>query len=171
VEAGDANFGFFCFKRGAALLAFVLALVLPFGHVFQPKERVVWAAYSPAKLADAQAAGQPVVVDFYADWCIPCHELERMTYTDPEVIRTLAGFERLKVDVTRLSSPEAEAAISEFGVLGVPTVLFLDATGQEVEAARITGFVRPKEFLRILRSNGLWSAPEVSESAEPPAKP
>ena len=88
------------------------------------------------------------IVDFYADWCLPCHELEQYTYTDPEVIQTLESFVRLKVDATNPDTSEALEPIERFEILGVPTILFLDPDGKEVPRTRITGFVPPREFLK-----------------------
>lgn len=112
------------------------------------KEGMEWTEYREQKLAEAQDAGVPVVMDFYADWCIPCLELERITFTDSRVIDATSDMMRLKVDLTHFDSPESEAIRRQFGVAGVPTIVFLDEEGSEVSSARIVGFVGPDEFLR-----------------------
>jgi thiol:disulfide interchange protein DsbD len=91
------------------------------------------------------------VLDFYADWCIPCLELDRSTFTDPTVIETLEPYARFKVDLTNYDSPESEALRLKFDVAGVPTILFLDETGQERTTARVVGFLGPEEFLKKVR--------------------
>ena len=105
-----------------------------------------WEAYSEDRLADAQAAGQPVMMDFYADWCIPCLELERVTFTDDTVRVFGDEFVRLKVDLTQFNSPEAEALRERYEVAGVPTIVFLDGEGEEVREARVVGFLSPTRF-------------------------
>ena len=112
------------------------------------KEGMEWETYGEAKLAQAQNEGRPVVLDFYADWCIPCLELERITFTDSRVIEATDHMVRLKVDLTHFDSPESEEIRRQYNVAGVPTIVFLDDDGNEVTAARIMGFVGPDEFLR-----------------------
>ncbi len=111
------------------------------------REGVVWEPYSEARIVAAQQAGQPVMLDFYADWCIPCQELELFTFTDERVVDLTQSFVRLKVDLTNYESPEAEQVRERFGVSGVPTVIFLGPDGSEVPRTRVVGFVRADEFL------------------------
>jgi thiol:disulfide interchange protein DsbD len=86
-------------------------------------------------------------LDFYADWCIPCLELDRKTFTDPNVIDATNEFVRLKVDLTHFDSPESEALRKEFAIAGVPTIVFLDRTGSEVKSSRVVGYLPPEEFI------------------------
>ncbi len=116
------------------------------------KEGMEWEPYKEARLAEARNEGIPVVVDFYADWCIPCLELERITFTDSRVIEATDHMFRLKVDLTHFDSPESEEIRRQYNVAGVPTIVFLDQQGNEVEGARIMGFVGPDEFLRRLEA-------------------
>ena len=115
-----------------------------------PKERVIWEPYSPAKLKEAKLAGRTAAIEFYADWCIPCHELERYTYSNPAVIQALEPFVRLKVDATNPNTLTAMEPVERFEVMGVPTVLFLDPRGKEIRKSRIIGYVPPAEFLKSL---------------------
>ena len=112
------------------------------------KEGMEWEPFAEAKLEQAQSENRPVVLDFYADWCIPCLELERITFTDTRVIEATDHMVRLKVDLTHFDSPESEEIRRRFRVAGVPTIVFLDENGNEVTAARVMGFVGPEEFLR-----------------------
>jgi thiol:disulfide interchange protein DsbD len=91
-----------------------------------------------------------VIIDFYADWCIPCLELDRGTFTNERVIEAAEKFLRLKVDLTHFDSPESESIRRQFNIAGVPTIVFLDATGREVESARVVGYLPPDEFLTRL---------------------
>jgi thiol:disulfide interchange protein DsbD len=110
---------------------------------------IAWEKADKAKLRQALASGEPVIVDFYADWCLPCRELEEITFAHPQVQRKLAAFsQRLKVDLTA-SSSDTEALRKAFGVAGVPTIVFF-RQGQEVSEARLTGFEKPEAFLKRL---------------------
>jgi thiol:disulfide interchange protein DsbD len=113
-------------------------------------ERVAlaWQGYDAAQVEAAIAAGGPVVLDFYADWCLPCKELDRNTFSDPEVAARLASFSRFKVNLTT-SNAETEALQARYRVAGVPTVAFF-LGGVEVAPARLTGFEEPRRFLKRL---------------------
>jgi len=114
----------------------------------EPRVTLAWEPYSPEKLAAAKAGGKPVVLDFYADWCIPCHELDRKTFSDPKVMEALEDHVRLKVNLTSFDSPESEALRRQFGIQGVPTVILLGPNGSEPDGTRIIGFVPAERFLR-----------------------
>ena len=116
------------------------------------KEGMQWESYEEARLEQARADEKAVVLDFYADWCIPCLELERITFTDARVIDATDNMVRLKIDLTHFDSPESEEIRRQYNVAGVPTIVFIDKNGNEVEAARIMGFVGPDEFLRRVES-------------------
>jgi thioredoxin:protein disulfide reductase len=106
-----------------------------------------WEQFSESKITDAQSRHKPVLMDFYADWCIPCLELERKTFTDASAIDATSEFVRLKVDLTHFDSPESEALRKKFSIAGVPTIIFLDKNGLEVVTSRIVGYLPPKEFI------------------------
>ncbi|MBI4358677.1 MAG: thioredoxin family protein [Candidatus Omnitrophica bacterium] len=146
-RTGNEAFFFRKIKQLLGGFAVIAALLLVGGT---PRKGVVWEPYTPEKITSAKQSGKPVIIDFFADWCLPCHELERYTYTNEGVIRALESFTRLKVDATDPTTPEALEPIERFEVLGVPTVLFLDPKGGEVPGSRITGYVPPKKFLRNL---------------------
>ncbi len=109
-------------------------------------DHLVWAAYDGAAFRDAVDSGKPVIVDFYADWCAPCRELDEKTFSDPRIKEILDGFVRFKVDQTRASKQAVELA-AEFNVLGVPTVMVY-REGKEV--FRLTGFESADQFLERL---------------------
>jgi thiol:disulfide interchange protein DsbD len=116
------------------------------------QEGITWEKYSQARLDEARNKGIPVVMDFYADWCIPCIELEHQTFTGKEIIAASERFVRLKVDLTRFDSPESEQLRKKYGIAGVPAIVFLTPQGEEAAASRVIGFLPPAEFLNRLNA-------------------
>ena len=96
-----------------------------------------------------KASNKPVMLDFYADWCVSCKELEQITFKDEAVIQKLQGFTLLKADVTQ-NSDEDKALQKQFGVVGPPALIFWDKNNNEIKAAQIVGYKNPKDFLDIV---------------------
>jgi len=109
------------------------------------KEGVQWQKYDASVI---EQADKPVMLDFYADWCIPCIELDRKTFTDGRVIEETESFIRMKVDLTHFDSKRAEKLRQQYDVAGVPTIIFLDSEGNEVENVRVVGFLNAEDFLK-----------------------
>ena len=107
--------------------------------------------YDAAGVSASLAAGRPVMLDFSADWCAPCHELELNTFSDPRVVAEARRFDRYHVDLTKYNSPEAEATRKRYMIPGVPTVVFLGRDGNEIAGARVEGFVPPEPFIEQMR--------------------
>jgi len=95
-----------------------------------------------------------VMLDFYADWCVSCKEMERFTFTDPAVQKKLSGALLLKADVTANNVQDREL-LKRFQLFGPPGTIFFDAQGREVPAARIVGFQSSERFLQTLQTAGL----------------
>jgi len=148
-QTGKTNMNFARLKKIAGALAVIAGIAL---LLMQPKETLAWEKYDPAKLQIAREEKKPVILDFYADWCIPCHELDQFTYSNPDVIRALEGFYKIKVDLTNPDSSKSSELIDRFHVQGVPTVIFVGPDGNEAADARIPGFATPEEFLSVIRS-------------------
>ncbi|WP_373422112.1 protein-disulfide reductase DsbD [Burkholderia multivorans] len=107
---------------------------------------------SNAKLDEAlkAARGQPVMVDFYADWCITCKELERFTFTDARVMNEFTHWKLLRIDVTK--NTEADTAmLRRFGLFGPPALIFFDKTGRPQPDAQLIGFIGADTFLAHLK--------------------
>ena len=100
------------------------------------------------ELAAAAAAGRPVMLDFYADWCVSCKEMERDTFTDEAVKRSLAGAVLLKADVTANDAAD-QALLQRFGIFGPPTIAFWSTDGTERTQYRVVGFMKAAEFAAI----------------------
>lgn len=107
-----------------------------------------------AALATARQAGRPVMVDFYADWCVSCKEMERFTFSDEAVRAKLAHVVLLKADVTK-NNADDRALLKRFGLFGPPGTIFFDAQGKELHALRVIGYQNSERFLETLRGVGL----------------
>ncbi|HEY0788670.1 MAG TPA: cytochrome c biogenesis protein CcdA [Thermoanaerobaculia bacterium] len=151
-----AAFLLFRAAPGARGIRFASALLLLAGGLFflWPREasaEVQWAKYDPAALAGARAAGKPVVIDFYADWCLPCKELDEKTFTHHAVVAESARFVRLKADLTRTGEEDVDRLSKEYAILGVPTIVFIGSDGRELAHIRLTGFEKPEAFLARMK--------------------
>jgi thiol:disulfide interchange protein DsbD len=135
--------GFRIFKIVFSILIFAVAV-----YALIPSETnsVEWKPFTQDALAEI--SGKGVIIDFYADWCIPCKELDAATFSDPKVIELSKEFETYKANMTKSLSPEVEALREQYNIIGVPTVLILNSKGEEKE--RITGFVNAEEFYKII---------------------
>ena len=112
---------------------------------------ISWNTYKEKDYIEAKTNGKIIMLDFYADWCIPCLELDRNTWTDKEVIQATKNIAKMKVDLTHFDSQESEALRKKFDISGVPTVVFIRQDGTEAIEARIVGFATPKEFMAKLK--------------------
>ena len=92
------------------------------------------------------------MINFYADWCLPCKELDAKTFTDPAVVSELDRFVRVKADLTVPSDETTKQLTQQYAILGVPTIVFLDASGSEVRDARLTGFEPADDFLQRVKT-------------------
>ena len=144
-EAGFRAFGWF--KTAAGVAGLVMATFL-IGTWLAEGPGVTWQPYSDQMLAEARKTGKPVIIDFYADWCAPCRELEEVTFHDPEVVKQAKqDFVMVKVDLTRKGSPIHEDLLRRFGVKGVPTVVFLGRLGKERRDLRLVDFLPADQML------------------------
>ena len=89
------------------------------------------------------------MLDFYADWCISCKEMERFTFSDPQVKARLGRMVLLRVDVTA-NTPDDKALLKRFRLFGPPGIVFFDASGREIEGLRVIGYQPPDKFIRSL---------------------
>ncbi|MBL8538826.1 MAG: protein-disulfide reductase DsbD [Betaproteobacteria bacterium] len=100
-----------------------------------------------------QARGRPVMLDFYADWCVACKEMDRFTFSDPRVRAALADFVLLQADVTANTAGD-RALLQRFNLFGPPGYIFFSAAGSELSALRVTGFKPADSFLTALAQVG-----------------
>jgi len=136
--------GFRIFKTIFSVLILVLSIyVLTSSKTISPE----WQKYSEIKYESSLKNKERIVIDFYADWCIPCKELDAITFSNTKVINELKKYSKYKVDMTK-TTDENDLLRKKFKVAGMPTVLIIDAKGNGVK--RLTGFVNAEDFLSVI---------------------
>ena len=110
-----------------------------------------WEPYSHEAFARASAAGKPILIDFSAEWCLSCKELERFTFADPQVRAEAARYDLLKADLTQYESPAVREIRDRFDIIGLPTIVFVDSAGNERRDLRVYGFEDAGAFLARMR--------------------
>lgn len=125
----------------------------PLAHLAgeQAEKPTFTRVHSVAELdAAIAAAGRPVMLDFYADWCVSCIEMEKFTFTDPLVKSEMGRMLLLQADVTANNADDKEL-LKRFGLFGPPGIIFFDASGTELRNARVIGFQPAQKFADVLR--------------------
>lgn len=165
------------FLKGIGLLALLLGIAYLIGalsgarDVLRPLDAVCSVCRADSQPSDTtsfsriknltalneklkNSAGKIVMLDFYADWCVSCKEMERYTFADPTVQAKLKSAILLQADVTANSAEDKEL-LKKFGLYGPPGILFFDAKSQEIADFRVVGYQDAKQFLETLRQVGL----------------
>ena len=109
-----------------------------------------WLSDEAAAREMAQKEKLPLLVDFRADWCAACRQLEKQTYPDAEVEQKLSGFVLVRVDATNEDDATTKRIIDRYGVTTLPTLVLIDSSGREIR--RVNEFMGPKEFVKVLAS-------------------
>lgn len=141
----------FWFTRLKIILSMIVlaAGIIMLEPVSQETGELSWDSFSRSAYHEALSEEKPLVIDFYADWCNPCKELEHITFSDPAVQEILKDFDRLKVDLT-VANTKTDSLREAFDIVGVPTIIFYDNSGKEYRDLRLHGFERPGAFVKRL---------------------
>ena len=111
-------------------------------------EKLRFEPFNSELLASATEARKPVLIDFSADWCIPCREMEHSTFVDPSVVNEASRFVRMKANLTK-QDKRTEELTTKYEIQGVPTTMLIDSTGKVTQ--RKVGYIGPQEMLAELR--------------------
>jgi thiol:disulfide interchange protein DsbD len=114
----------------------------------QEREDARWLSSDEEGFRQAQLSGKPVIVDFWAEWCAACHELDEKTWPDPSVQMELDRFILVKLDLTR-NNEQTKTYQKKYKIIGMPTVIFFDPSGEEL--GRFEGFRSPEDTIEILK--------------------
>ena len=108
---------------------------------------ISWMDEESRALAAADRRNTPVIIDFYADWCVACKDLDEKTFADPRVVAAAEGFVALRVDSSDPAAPGPASLRRKYGIVGLPTIVFIDRAGGGVEHRTVTEFVPPEDLL------------------------
>lgn len=142
-----AGFKWFLRAVGAAAIALGVYGLVP----RTPPAALAFQPYSAQALVAATQSGKPVLLDFAADWCLPCHELDEYTFSHQEVRGEAARFVAMKVDLTQSGSDEVKSLMQQFQIHGVPTILLVDKNGQPRDDLRFEGFIPASTLAEAMR--------------------
>ncbi len=142
-------------RKSAGVVALVAGGFGVLAWILTPKiaagtPELVWTQGERAGVAQARAAGKPAMIDFFADWCIPCKEMEVKTFSHPDVARELARFQLVKMDCSSDDDPVVKETQTRYRADTLPTLVLLDSAGKV--AHKIDHFVEPPELLKQLRA-------------------
>ncbi len=145
--------GFVITRQIVGVLFILLAVFFVWPSGPEQENGIRWEPFSNETLQEANLLNKPVIIDFYADWCIPCKELDKFTFTDERVINEAKRFVTLKADMTHFQSDETNQLREKYKIKGVPTIIFITATGEEKEELRLVGYEEADEFLERMKAS------------------
>lgn len=128
------------------LMALVLSTELPAANADESAAAIAWRDDHDAALALARTENRPVVIDFGAEWCVACKELDKHSFSDPQVQAEATRFVAVKIDCTELTD-EVSALWKRYGIRGLPNVVFIDSVGRALDEPRVTTFLPPAQLL------------------------
>jgi len=143
--------GVLFFLAPLAGLFFTLPVASISGEAGSPGLSIAWIDDYDAGYEMARSNGMPMMIDFTAEWCAACKELEHSTYTAPIVVREAERFVSIQVDCTR-STPNVDRLKKKYSVYGLPTIIWIDSKGEVIEGKTVTGFVEADEYVEIMRA-------------------
>ncbi len=141
--------GFLYLKKIVGIIIVVGGFIYLFSS-FHEVEGVTWIPYDQNIISRAAKDKKPLILDFYADWCLPCKEMDKHVFTDPEVVELSHNFITMRLDLTR-KKPFQKEVLRKYRIRGVPTAIFFNREGVEEKRLRVEGLVEKSEFLEKMR--------------------
>ena len=114
-----------------------------------PWQTIVGKAALEQALASSRQAGNPVLVDFFAEWCVACKVLEETTLSHPDVLNAMGGFDLYRVDITEINA-DSQAIMEQYNILGLPALVFFTPASAEIPDSRVLGEMGPERFIEHL---------------------
>jgi thioredoxin:protein disulfide reductase len=148
-RAGKSKVHFVHIKRIAGILI-ILSGIGYFYSAYSINEGINWVPYDESLLLKAEQEGRPVILDFYADWCIPCKEFDKTVFRDEEVVKLSKKFITMHLDLTKRQANQ-DKILEKYKVIGVPTVIFINKDGKEERSLRMESLVGRSDFLLALK--------------------
>ena len=151
-KSAEGNKGFNWIKQSIAILLIMIGTWMGLPEPENLGEGISWE--HPASLVELYkllANDEPLMIDVYADWCIPCKEMDKFTFSDPEVVKLSKKFTTIKIDMTHENGEFEKQFLENFSIMGVPTYLFF-VSGEEIAALRSTGFENAEDFLARMKA-------------------
>jgi thiol:disulfide interchange protein DsbD len=137
--------GFPVFKKGFGLLLLCGGIFFIVSPLLDKDKGIEWIPYSDEILQRAAVEGKPVILDFYADWCVPCVGLDKGIFREEEVVELSRQFVPVRVDLTK-KQPYQKEIQEKFRVKGVPTIVFINRQGKEVRGLRVESYEDAKKI-------------------------
>ena len=154
-QHSNSYFRFRCIISIMKILISSMLLIFAFSSCRQGpshQSKFPWKPYSKQAIKDSVAHKKPIVIDFFAQWCPNCHELDQTVFSLSQIQVQLAQATALRMDVTDQDDPQVQQILKEYDVEGVPTIIFLNSKAQEIKDSRGIGLVTPKELSEALAS-------------------
>lgn len=146
LEHGTYSKSFSRVRKIIGVILIALGIFWTYTGINAKKSEINWVTYTNQSVEQLLQEEKPVFIDFYADWCAPCKQLDRVTFTDKNVTKLSDQFIMLKVDCTKPDT-HTSAFMKQFDVTGMPTLVFISNSGTVLEELREVGFIPPEDFL------------------------
>lgn len=149
-RTGSGRLAFIYFKRGICAIILALSLFFLF-YTYYSGEGIKWIPYNQEVISAGLKEKRPIMLDIYADWCLPCRAMEKKAFRDPGVVSLSKDIVCIRMDLTR-KHPFQEEIMKRYHIRGVPTIIFIDRDGKEENDLRIESYVDNTELLHRMKS-------------------